>query len=51
MSKRQADSPLNLDFLKRKLKKYQNLIDELSTDKHESDISVRSDDEGICLCQ
>ncbi|KAH0557405.1 hypothetical protein KQX54_005468, partial [Cotesia glomerata] len=26
--------------------KYQNLIDELSTDKHESDISVRSDDEG-----
>ncbi|XP_057326939.1 uncharacterized protein LOC130668594 [Microplitis mediator] len=46
MSKRQADSPLNLDFLKRKLKKYQNLIDELSTDKHESDISVRSDDEG-----
>ncbi|CAG5100958.1 Protein of unknown function, partial [Cotesia congregata] len=46
MSKRQADSPLDLDFLKRKLKKYQNLIDELSSDKHESDISVRSDDEG-----
>lgn len=46
MYKRRAKSLLEINFLKKKLEKYQDLICKMSDLNEDSNISVKSDDEG-----